>query len=99
MAPAHMPVEVTSALRRLTLMGELEPAEGGELIAALGAMSVRYVDVRPLLPRVWELRDTVSAQDGPYVALAEREDCVLVTTDGRLSRASGLRCEVKVIVP
>jgi len=50
-----------------------------------------------LLPRAWQLRDTVTAYDAQYVALAEFLDVPLVTADGRLSRASGLRCQVELL--
>lgn len=35
--------------------------------------------------------------DAAYVALAEALDVVLVTDDGRLSRASGVECEIEAI--
>jgi predicted nucleic acid-binding protein len=47
--------------------------------------------------RVWELRDTVGAYDAQYVALAELLDSALVTADGRLARAAGLRCPVEFL--
>jgi hypothetical protein len=46
---------------------------------------------------VWELRNTISAYDVTYVALAEYVDCALVTADARLSRATGARCAVTVV--
>jgi predicted nucleic acid-binding protein len=52
---------------------------------------------RHLIDRAWELRDDVSFYDGLYVALAEALDAPLVTLDGTLSRASGLRTEVELI--
>jgi len=51
----------------------------------------------PLLARVWELRDNLSAYDASYVALAESLGTVLVTADGRLKRAVGIRCEVVIL--
>jgi predicted nucleic acid-binding protein len=51
----------------------------------------------PLTERVWELRENLSAYDATYVALAEALDCSLLTADGRLSRAPGIRCAVTVI--
>jgi predicted nucleic acid-binding protein len=51
----------------------------------------------PLLDRVWELRDAVSAYDAMYLALAESLECALVTADARLGRAAGVRCPVTVV--
>ncbi|NEM05423.1 type II toxin-antitoxin system VapC family toxin [Geodermatophilus normandii] len=50
-----------------------------------------------LLDRVWQLRDDLTAYDATYVALAEALDCTVVTADGRLARAPGIRCAVTVV--
>lgn len=50
-----------------------------------------------LLDRVWELRHNLSAYDASYVALAELLDCSLLTADGRLGRAPGIRCPITVL--
>ena len=47
-----------------------------------------------LQPRVWDLRDALSAYDATYVALAEALECPLATADLRLTRAPGPRCEI-----
>jgi predicted nucleic acid-binding protein len=52
---------------------------------------------QPLLRRAWELRDNVRGWDAFYVALAEVLQATLVTKDGRLARAPGLRCTVELI--
>jgi predicted nucleic acid-binding protein len=46
--------------------------------------------------RIWELRSNVTPHDASYVALAESLGTVLLTTDGRIAGAPGLRCEVEV---
>jgi predicted nucleic acid-binding protein len=60
-------------------------------------MRLQKVPHRHLIDRAWELRDNVSFYDGLYVALAEALDAPLLTLDGKLSRASGLRTEVELI--
>lgn len=47
--------------------------------------------------RAYELRDNVTAYDAAYVALAEALGCPLVTADGRLAKASGVRCGVELV--
>jgi predicted nucleic acid-binding protein len=50
-----------------------------------------------LLPRVWELRDNLTPYEAAYVALAEALGATLLTADGRLATAPGLRCAVEVL--
>jgi predicted nucleic acid-binding protein len=38
-----------------------------------------------------------TAYDAAYVAAAEKLACPLVTGDGRLAKASGTRCEIKLV--
>ena len=52
-----------------------------------------------LLDRMLELRASVSAYDGSYVALAELLDATLVTADARLTRAPGPRCRMQLLPP
>jgi predicted nucleic acid-binding protein len=47
--------------------------------------------------RAYELRANVTPYDATYVGLAEGLDCTLVTGDGRLARAPGIRCSVEVL--
>lgn len=47
--------------------------------------------------RAFELRNNVAPYDACYVALAEALDCELVTADGRLCRATGLSCTVRLL--
>jgi predicted nucleic acid-binding protein len=51
----------------------------------------------PLMPRIWELRDSLSPYDAAYVALAETLETVLLTGDERLARAPGMHCEVELL--
>lgn len=51
----------------------------------------------PLLPRIWELRDAMTAYDGAYIALAEALGAPLLTCDGRLARAQGHRATIEAI--
>jgi predicted nucleic acid-binding protein len=49
------------------------------------------------LPRIWQLRDNLTAYDATYVALAEALSCELVTADARLARAPGPACPITVV--
>jgi len=63
----------------------------------LAALPLRRVPHLPLLGRVWELRDNLTAYDAAYVALAEALDALLLTADGAMGKVSGVRCEVEVL--
>jgi len=51
----------------------------------------------PLLERVWELRENLSAYDAVYVALAEALETVLLTCDAKLARAPGVHLRAELI--
>lgn len=51
------------------------------------------------MPRIWELRDNLTAYDAAYVALAEALDAPLLTGDRHLARASGPRCPIELLSP
>ncbi|MGY1700878.1 type II toxin-antitoxin system VapC family toxin [Geodermatophilus sp. SYSU D00766] len=95
--PAPADVEVLSAVRRAVLAGRLPVRRGAEALQDWTELAVERYPHLPLLPRAWELRDAVSAHDAQYVALAEFLDVPLVTADGRLARAPGLRCAVDLL--
>jgi len=61
------------------------------------ALPIRRFPTGPLMMRAYELRASVTAYDAVYVALAEALECPLLTADGRLARAPGLRCSVTVL--
>jgi predicted nucleic acid-binding protein len=96
----HVPhlfeIEVLHALRHPVLRGTVS-SERVQL--ALGRLRdtqlVRYPHT-PLMGRIWELRDNLTAYDAAYVALAEALDAPLVTMDARLAQASGIRAAVEV---
>jgi predicted nucleic acid-binding protein len=96
-APHLLDVEVTSAVRRWVLASRLTVEEARSSIRDLGDLAITRHGHEPVLDRVLELRDAVSAYDGTYLALAELLGATMVTGDRRLSRASGVRCPVSVI--
>lgn len=51
----------------------------------------------PLLERCWELKHNLSSYDAAYVALAEMYGTTLLTSDQRLTRSPGIRCDVELL--
>jgi predicted nucleic acid-binding protein len=96
-APVHLLVEVVSVIRGKTLGGKLGLTRANEVVAALSELVVDEVDISQLVDRIWQLRGNLTAYDAAYVAAAETLECPLVTGDGRIAKASGPRCEIRVI--
>ncbi|MFI6239292.1 type II toxin-antitoxin system VapC family toxin [Micromonospora sp. NPDC050795] len=98
-APGHLLVEVMSVIRGKALGGKLSPARAQEAVDTLPSLVIDEVDVLLLLDRMWQLRSNVTAHDAAYVAAAELMACPLVTGDGRLAKANGVRCEIRLLAP
>jgi predicted nucleic acid-binding protein len=93
-APELLDVEVLSVWRREVRRGKLPLERAGQALADLAALPMARAPHQPLLERIWELRDHLTAYDAAYVALAEVLDTSLLTADEPLSRSSGPRCEI-----
>lgn len=96
-APAHLDAEVVSALRGMARGNPaLDHAVPGAL-AHLAGFPIRRMPLAPLLGRMWELRNNVTAYDAAYVALAEGLDSTLITCDEELASAVGSTCAFDLI--
>jgi len=87
--PAHADAEVLSAFGRLHRAGDLDAQIARRELASLAARPIVRHPVGDLLGAAWGMRENVRLADAIYVALAERLDATLITTDARLARASG----------
>lgn len=96
-APELVDLEVLSTLRRAARAGRLDERRSSLALEDLAALPLRRVSHLPLLARVWELRDNLTAYDAAYIALAEALGCRVLTADGGMGKASGVRCEVEVL--
>jgi predicted nucleic acid-binding protein len=79
-----------SARRRL-------PQTTKEALEDLDDMPLRRYPHDFLIPRIWELRATLTAYDAAYVALAEALDATLLTCDRKLASASGHSASVEIV--
>ena len=96
-APYLIDAEVTSGVRRRVQSGKMPAAQGWQLLDVWSRLGIIRHPALPVLLRMWELRDNLSAYAAGYVALAESLGCGLVTADARLSRASGIRCPITIV--
>jgi len=93
-APHLIDAEVGHVLRREVLAGELGASAAREALDDLADLPLRRAAHRGLLTRAWALRENLSFYDGLYVALAERLHATLLTLDGRIAGAPGIRAGV-----
>jgi predicted nucleic acid-binding protein len=94
-APGFLDVEVAQVLRRVAAAGIMEAARGAAAVEILQDLPVHCHPENPLVARIWQLRQNLTAYDAAYVALAEALDCPLLTFDAGLSRVPGL--EVRLV--
>jgi predicted nucleic acid-binding protein len=94
--PALLDLEVAQVLRRYVARGEVAAQRAAAAIGLLIGFPMERYSHEPLLPRIWELRDNLTAYDAAYVALAEGLRATLVTCDARLAGARGIRASVEL---
>lgn len=96
-APTLLDYEVVSALRGLTLGGQLTTHRAHDALTDFDALQIqRWPSGAGLRLRAFALRNNLTAYDAAYVALAEALGCPLVTRDARLARSSGHNAEIRV---
>ena len=88
-APHLLSVEVTQVLRRYVAGRSITQEIAVEALNDLAELDIARYDHEPLLPRVWGLRDNITAYDAVYVALAEVLGAPLLTFDRRLAAVTG----------
>jgi predicted nucleic acid-binding protein len=93
-APHLVSFESANVLRRLELAALLSSDAAAQAHADLLDLRIELWPYEPLAPRVRELRPNLTAYDASYVALAELTGSPVVTLDGALAVAPGVRCDV-----
>jgi predicted nucleic acid-binding protein len=96
-APHLLDVEVAQVLRRYALARELNVERAAAALADFTALRLNRVAHDVLLTRIWELRDSLSAYDAAYVALAEALDAPLLTCDAKLARSHGHDAQIELL--
>lgn len=92
-APELVLVETTNVLRRLERTRDISTLEATGAQRDLLRLDLELFPCAPFAERVWELRRNLTTYDAWYVALAEAFGYPLATLDGKLSRATGVKCK------
>jgi predicted nucleic acid-binding protein len=98
-APQLLDIEITQVLRRLVRQKEITVARAEQALQDLSHLLIERHDHPTLVPRIWQLRDSLTAYDGAYVALAEALAAPLLTCDGKLAAARGHRATIELVPP
>lgn len=96
-APQLLDIEVLQVFRRHVSSGAVTAERGATGVAALGQLDITRYGHEELRPRIWALRQNVTAYDAAYIAVAEALDAPLLTLDARLAAAPGHQAEVHLI--
>src|SRR3981081_2133926 len=96
-APHLLDVEVAQVVRRYSANGEIDSERGRAALADLADLPLHRYPHDFLLPRIWDLRNNLTAYDAAYVALAEALDAPLLTRDRRLATAAGYHARVELV--
>lgn len=96
-APELIDLEVTSVWRRQVAARLMAARRAADAVSDLAELPLHRTSHRPLLNRIWQLRQVTTPYDAAYIALAEALNAVLVTADKRLARAPGVKCAVEIL--
>ena len=96
-APHLLDIEIAQALRRLVQLKEVTSSRAEQALDDCGALVIERYAHQEFLPRIWQLRNSVTAYDGAYIALSEALAAPLLTCDTKLGRSHGHGAKVEVV--
>jgi predicted nucleic acid-binding protein len=96
-APQLLDIEITQVLRRLVLRKEISTARAEQALDDLANLLIERHQHQDLVRRIWQLRGSLTAYDGAYVALAEALDAPLLTCDAKLAGAHGHGATIELV--
>ncbi|PSL06855.1 putative nucleic acid-binding protein [Haloactinopolyspora alba] len=86
-APAHLDVEVLSAVAGMVKGGKIGEDRARRMAGQYEALRINRYDVAPFGTRLLTLRHNFTVYDAAYVALAEVLEQPLLTCDAKFARA------------
>ena len=95
-APHLLDLEVTQVLRRYLAQRELTEKRASQAMDDFSGLPLSRYAHNDLLPRIWQLRSSLSAYDAAYVSLAELLGATLLTCDVKLRNSHGHAAQIDV---
>jgi predicted nucleic acid-binding protein len=95
-APHLLDLEIAQVLRRYVASSDISSTRVDQAFEDLKSLAIVRYPHDMLLPRIWELRSSLTAYDAAYVALAEALDAPLLTCDGKLARSHGHDAKIEL---
>jgi predicted nucleic acid-binding protein len=96
-APAVIDLEILQALRRLLQLKQVDRRRAKEAIELFESFTIERFSHRLLRPRIWALRENLTAYDAAYFALAELLGAPLWTRDAKFRSVPGGAARVEIL--
>lgn len=96
-APHLLDLEVVQVLRRYHRFEDVSQQRGEQALMDLADLPIERYPHTVFLPRIWDLRNNLTAYDAAYVALAEALAAPLLTCDSKLANVRGNRALIELV--
>ena len=96
-APHLVDLEIVNTLRRYVLKGELSERSASQAMEDFASIPLKRHTHTGLIPRIWQLRNNLTAYDAAYIALAEMLNVPLITRDTAFASSTGHNVHVELI--
>lgn len=95
-APHLLDLEVAQVLRRLVREGLISSQRADQALEDFLNLRITRYPHFVFLPRIWRLRNNLSAYDAAYIVLAEKLSAPMVSRDARLPSAPGHTAQIEL---
>jgi predicted nucleic acid-binding protein len=96
-APHVLDLEIAQVVRRYVHRRDMSTSRAVEALADLHGFRITRYEHEVFLPRIWQLRDRLTAYDAVYLALAEALGATLLTRDHAFLDVTGTDVPVEVL--